>query len=251
MVAVEVRSANRSPWHSLNPVLHVAAGAVDLLIEKTAVGLGLAQRGHDEPRIRLALGPFRLADHPAPARPAVERRIAEVLAAAGGLHARSCSISSACRARVPAGSASICPLPARSRCAKPEACPPDRHQRVVTKPIVIVQVLVAERDAEHTLADERGDRVLDEPWVSRVAETSREPPNFNSDAGPRRPTAGRLRSTSAPRHRTRRPPAGLQPVQMRSVLRCTPSASGHPCKSAQVVLAKQLLLIRRPDALIV
>src|ERR1700733_10633650 len=36
-----------------------------------------------------------------------------------------------------------------------EACPPDRHQRVVTKPIVIVQVLVAERDAEHMLADER------------------------------------------------------------------------------------------------
>ena len=33
-------------------------------------------------------GPFRLADHPAPARPAVERRIAEVLVAAAGLAAR-------------------------------------------------------------------------------------------------------------------------------------------------------------------
>jgi hypothetical protein len=52
-----------------------------------------------------------------------------------------------------------------------------RHQRVVTKLIVIVEVFVAERDAEHTLADERGDRVLDEPWVSRVAETSRKPPH--------------------------------------------------------------------------
>ncbi len=52
-----------------------------------------------------------------------------------------------------------------------------RHQRVVAKLIVIVQVFVAERDAEHALPDERSDRVLDEPRVSRVAETSREPSN--------------------------------------------------------------------------
>ena len=52
-----------------------------------------------------------------------------------------------------------------------------RHQRVVPKLVVIVKVFVAERDAEHALPDERGDRVLDEPWVPRVAETSREPPN--------------------------------------------------------------------------
>ena len=32
-----------------------------------------------------------------------------------------------------------------------------RHQRVVTKLVVIVQILVAERDAEHALPDERGD----------------------------------------------------------------------------------------------
>ena len=38
--------------------------------------------------VSLALGRFRLADHPAPARPAVERRIAEVLEAAGGLAGR-------------------------------------------------------------------------------------------------------------------------------------------------------------------
>jgi hypothetical protein len=52
-----------------------------------------------------------------------------------------------------------------------------RHHRVVAKRVVIVQVLVAERDAEHTLADERGDRMLDEPRVSRVAEASSEPPD--------------------------------------------------------------------------
>ena len=52
-----------------------------------------------------------------------------------------------------------------------------RHQRVVTKLVVIVQVLVAERDAEHALPDERGDRVLDQPRVSGVAEASRKPSN--------------------------------------------------------------------------
>ena len=53
----------------------------------------------------------------------------------------------------------------------------NRHHRVVAKLVVIVQVLVAERDAEHALADERGDRVLDEPRVPRVAEASGEPAN--------------------------------------------------------------------------
>ena len=52
-----------------------------------------------------------------------------------------------------------------------------RHHRVVTKIVVVVQILVAERDAEHALPDERGDRVLDEPRVSGVAETFREPAN--------------------------------------------------------------------------
>ena len=32
-----------------------------------------------------------------------------------------------------------------------------RHQRVVTKLVVIVQILIAERNAEHALPDERGD----------------------------------------------------------------------------------------------
>ena len=72
----------------LDPVLHLAAGAVDLLIEKAGARLGLVQRGDDEARIGLAVCPFRLGDDPAPARPAVERRIAEVLEAASGLAGR-------------------------------------------------------------------------------------------------------------------------------------------------------------------
>ncbi len=38
-----------------------------------------------------------------------------------------------------------------------------RHRRIVAKIIVVVQVLVAERDAEHPLADQRADIVLDQP----------------------------------------------------------------------------------------
>lgn len=69
----------------LDPVLYLAPGAVDLFVEKAAVRLALAERGHDEARVGLAVGPFRLGHYPAPARPAVERRITEVLVAAGGL----------------------------------------------------------------------------------------------------------------------------------------------------------------------
>ena len=52
-----------------------------------------------------------------------------------------------------------------------------RHQRVVTKLVVIIRILVAERNAEHALPDERGNGVLDEPRVSRVTKTSRNPAN--------------------------------------------------------------------------
>jgi hypothetical protein len=43
-----------------------------------------------------------------------------------------------------------------------------RHQRVVAKPVVIVQVLAAERDAERTLPDERGDRELPDVGARRT-----------------------------------------------------------------------------------
>src|ERR1700728_2172228 len=73
----------------LTPVMrqhHVAREKA--FVDYSGKRIGLAQRGHDEARIGLALCPFRLADHPAPARPTVERGIAEVLVAAGGLAGR-------------------------------------------------------------------------------------------------------------------------------------------------------------------
>ena len=52
-----------------------------------------------------------------------------------------------------------------------------RHQRIVAKLVMVVQVLIAERDAVHALPDERGDGMLNQPRVSGVAETSRKPSN--------------------------------------------------------------------------
>jgi hypothetical protein len=111
----------------------------------------------------------------------------------------------------------------------------------MTKLVVIIQILVAERNAEYALPDERADGVLDEPRVSRVAETSRNPANQVQTSVGGAPTAGRPRWTSARRRRTQPLWTGLRPVQTRSVLRYTPSASGRLSKSAQVVLKKQLL----------
>jgi hypothetical protein len=67
----------------LDPFLHLAAGAVKLLVEEAAVRLGFLEGGDDEARVGLASCPFRLADHPSPARP-VKRGVAEVLEAAAG-----------------------------------------------------------------------------------------------------------------------------------------------------------------------
>ena len=163
------------------------------------------------------------------------------------VHARSCSTSSACRARVPAGSA-------RSRCGaqslrQAEACPPDRHQRVVTKPIVIVQVLVAERDAEHMLADERATCS-----TSLGSLASRKHPASRRTRSRRRSTAPNSRppaSDVSARHRTRRPPAGLRPVQTRSVLRYTPSDRAIQENPRKSFSQNNFCLIWRPDALIV
>ncbi len=40
---------------------------------------------------------------------------------------------------------------------------------------MIVEVFVAERDADHTLADERGDRMFDQLRMTRIPEAAREP----------------------------------------------------------------------------
>jgi hypothetical protein len=49
----------------LDPVLHVAAGAVDLLVEVFGLALGTLQRGDNEARIGVAFGKLGLGDDPA------------------------------------------------------------------------------------------------------------------------------------------------------------------------------------------
>jgi hypothetical protein len=49
-----------------------------------------------------------------------------------------------------------------------------RHHRIVAQLVMVDQVLIAERDPDHPLADQRGHRVLDPPPVAPIAETSRE-----------------------------------------------------------------------------
>src|SRR5260370_16366568 len=63
----------------LDAVLHLAAGAIAVLVEHSGVGALLAERGHDEARIGLALGVLALADDPPAAGPPIERRPPESL----------------------------------------------------------------------------------------------------------------------------------------------------------------------------
>ena len=67
----------------LDAVLHVAARAVDVLVEDAAPRPRVAiERGDDEARVGLALGPLGLADHAPLAAPALARAPREVLEAA-------------------------------------------------------------------------------------------------------------------------------------------------------------------------
>lgn len=49
-----------------------------------------------------------------------------------------------------------------------------RHHRIVAQLVVVEQVLVAERDAQHTLADQRRHRVLDQLGAASILETCRQ-----------------------------------------------------------------------------
>src|SRR5262245_25291368 len=63
----------------LDAVLHVAAAAIDLLVEISRLALGAPERGDHEAGIGLVLGPLRLRHHAPPLAPAVARLPGEVL----------------------------------------------------------------------------------------------------------------------------------------------------------------------------
>src|SRR6516162_8246633 len=65
----------------LDAVFHVAAGAIDLLVEVAGLMLAASQRGDDKTRVGLAAGPLGLADDAARPAPAIQRRPGKVLEA--------------------------------------------------------------------------------------------------------------------------------------------------------------------------
>ena len=69
----------------LDPVLHFAAGAVQVLVQAPGVGALRRQAGDHEPRVRPLGQVLRLAHHAPDAGPAVQRAVAEVPAAPGRL----------------------------------------------------------------------------------------------------------------------------------------------------------------------
>jgi hypothetical protein len=116
-----------------------------------------------------------------------------------------------------------------------------RHHRIMAEVVVIVQVLVAERNPEHPLPDERGDRVLDESRVSRVAETSGKPPNENQ-------ASIRGAQQQAPRVRSQRAATG-RPSTGPNTLGSEPHSVCILFRIGSSRVVKQLLPDRRPDAL--
>ena len=110
---------------------------------------------------------------------------------------------------------------------------------------MIVQIFVAERDVEHALPDERGDRVLDELWLSFV---SRKPPNeiHTPVRGAQQQAAcvGRQRPAVELRHH--RPPSDLSKrARFCATLRLQGAAFPNQCKSLS---QNNFCLIWRPDA---
>ncbi len=99
MVAADVRSANRSIGRGvgdrgpnpvpaakllLDPVLDLAAGAVEVLVEAAGVDRGGGERGHDEAWVRSLGQVLGLGDDAARSAPAVERAPDKVGEVAGG-----------------------------------------------------------------------------------------------------------------------------------------------------------------------
>src|SRR5260221_9994218 len=82
----------------LDPIFHLAARAVDVLVEIFGSALGALERGDDEARIGLALGPLGLGDDPALTTPAAPCLILELpegarrLAGPSALRLGSCEL---------------------------------------------------------------------------------------------------------------------------------------------------------------
>ena len=61
-----------------NPVFHLAAGAIEVLVKGAPTDLAGLERGDDGTGVQTLGQPFRLGHDPAPARPALQRAMIEI-----------------------------------------------------------------------------------------------------------------------------------------------------------------------------
>jgi hypothetical protein len=115
----------------------------------------------------------------------------------------------------------------------------------VAQLIVVVQILVTQRNAEDALANQRADLMLDQLRAAVVGEAGSKPIN---PPGPSLPAAANPRPTLSCPHRTLPPRRDPQQVQIQTASGYTLSASGNTSASEKVLLAKELSPIRNPDA---
>ena len=101
------------------------------------------------------------------------------------------------------------------------------QHRVVAQLIVVDQILVAQRQAEHALADQGGEAVLDLVRRAVIGEAGGEPPDqADRPVGGAQQQRPGVRGDGAAVER-RPPPRGLRRVQTRTDPRYTLSASGN------------------------
>ena len=123
-----------------------------------------------------------------------------------------------------------------------------RHHRIVAQLVVVVEILVAERDRQTPAARPASPpRARSTPRAARRESTPQTDPSVRSP-DPSPPAATLPHPTSPVRHQTPLPQGGLQQFQNQSILRYTLSASGLSSNRSKVVVAQQLSLIRSPDA---
>ncbi len=134
------------------------------------------------------------------------------------------------------------------RAPRPKLPRQHRHQWIVAQRLMVVEVLVAERDGEYPLPDKRRDRMLDMGLGSPI-DKARCQPIHHPDRPIRRAQQQRPRIRCDRTTVKRRTTWRLRRLQIQKYPGYTLSASGLSSNHQEVVLAKQLSLIRSPDAL--
>ena len=123
-----------------------------------------------------------------------------------------------------------------------------RHHRIVAQLVVVVEILVAERDPEHPLTDQRHDLVLDQFRPSLVVKARRKPIHHSDRS---------IRRAQQQRSRVRRHQPGIKcgfhsatfdGSKIKPFCATLCRHRGSSSNRSKVVAAQQLSLIRSPDA---